>query len=86
MFDVHWRIGGTNGTQLQSNNCAKTPNTPTVPNPECFGTFLLLHITTTASMYMSNNWGWVSDHDMDLPGKMSISAFQLTQADQYSRP
>ncbi|KAI5210403.1 glycoside hydrolase family 55 protein [Aureobasidium subglaciale] len=66
MFDVHWRIGGTNGTQLQSYNCRKTPNVPTTPKPECYGTFLLLHITRTASLYMANNWGWVSDHEMDL--------------------
>ncbi|KAF2400433.1 pectin lyase-like protein [Trichodelitschia bisporula] len=66
MWDVRWRIGGTAGTQLQSNTCAKTPairvNTP---DPNCIGTFLLLHVTETASLYMENNWGWVSDHELD---------------------
>ncbi|KAH0272476.1 pectin lyase-like protein, partial [Aureobasidium melanogenum] len=75
MFDVHWRIGGTNGTQMQSNNCPTTPNTPTTPNPDCFGSFLLLHITKTASMYMSNNWGWVSDHEMDLSDHNQINIY-----------
>jgi glucan 1,3-beta-glucosidase len=75
MFDVHWRIGGTNGTRLQSYNCAKTPNLPTVPDPECYGAFLLLHLTHTASMYMANNWGWVSDHEMDLAGEMERHVF-----------
>jgi glucan 1,3-beta-glucosidase len=77
MFDVHWRIGGTNGTQLQSNNCAKTPNVPTVPDPACYGAFLLLHIKETASVYMGNNWGWVSDHEMDLLGKPNSHALHL---------
>ncbi|KAI4719157.1 glycoside hydrolase family 55 protein [Aureobasidium sp. EXF-10727] len=75
MWDVHWRIGGTNGTELQSTNCAKTPNTPTTPNPECYGAFLLLHITRSASMYMSNNWGWVSDHEMDLLDHNQINIY-----------
>ncbi|KAI4730984.1 glycoside hydrolase family 55 protein [Aureobasidium sp. EXF-10728] len=75
IWDVHWRIGGTNGTELQSTNCAKTPNTPTTPNPECYGAFLLLHITRSASMYMSNNWGWVSDHEMDLLDHNQINIY-----------
>jgi glucan 1,3-beta-glucosidase len=80
MFDVHWRIGGTNGTQLQSYNCAKTPNVPAVPNPACYGAFLLLHITQTASLYMANNWGWVSDHEMDLLGKTKSHVLNLDRS------
>jgi len=35
-------------------------------NSTCFGAFLLLHITSTASVYMENNWGWVADHELDM--------------------
>lgn len=65
MWDVHWRIGGSAGTELQSANCTKDPNVAHGANPICEGAFLLLHITQTGSVYMENNWGWVSDHELD---------------------
>lgn len=74
MWDVHWRIGGTNGSLLQSSNCVKTPTKPTVADFNCAGAFLLIHITDTAkNLYMSNNWGWVSDHELDLPDHNQIN-------------
>lgn len=48
MFDTHWRIGGTNGTLLQSNTCAKTPGRGHGADPKCWCAFLLLHITSSA--------------------------------------
>ena len=57
MWDVHWRIGGSDGTLLQLDSCRKDPAHPvTTPDPNCIGAFLLLHITSTASLYMENNW------------------------------
>lgn len=67
MWDTHWRIGGSNGTLLQSNNCTKDPSVAHGVNPTCLGAFMLLHVTTTGSLLMSNNWGWVADHELDLP-------------------
>ena len=66
MFDTHWRIGGSNGTLLQSDTCTKKPNFAHDADPACWAAFLILHITHSASLLMSNNWGWVSDHEMDL--------------------
>lgn len=76
MFDTHWRIGGSNGTQLQGTNCAKTPNRAHGAKEECWCAFLLLHITASASnMIMSNNWGWVSDHELDIPPWYQIDIY-----------
>lgn len=75
MWDVHWRIGGTNGTQLQSTQCTKTPNIATTVNSSCYGAFMLLHITNTGSVLMSNNWGWVSDHELDLADHNQINIY-----------
>ncbi|KAF2099288.1 family 55 glycoside hydrolase [Rhizodiscina lignyota] len=75
MWEVHWRIGGTAGTLLQSNICTKTPNLQTFPNAQCFGAFMLMHITSDASVYMENNWGWVSDHELDLPDHNQINIY-----------
>ena len=65
MWDVHWRIGGSAGTQLQSDTCTKTPNVTTYANSDCEGAFLLLHVTAQGSIYMENNWAWVADHELD---------------------
>ena len=65
MWDVHCRVGGSAGTELQSDKCAKTPNSTTTPNPECFGAFMLVHMTEGSSGYFENNWFWVSDHELD---------------------
>nr|OQO26207.1 hypothetical protein B0A51_06006 [Rachicladosporium sp. CCFEE 5018] len=75
MWDTHWRIGGGNGTQLQSNNCAKQPNFAHGASKTCYAAFLLLHLTKTASLVMSNNWGWVADHEMDLADHNQIEVY-----------
>jgi len=56
MWDVHIRIGGTAGTGLQSNTCAKNPSVTAPVNTACEGAFLMLHVTTHASIYLENNW------------------------------
>ncbi|KAI1826247.1 glycoside hydrolase family 55 protein [Xylaria intraflava] len=65
IWDVHFRVGGTAGTGLQSDHCSKTPNVTTVVDDKCKGTFLMLHLTKTASAYIENCWFWVADHELD---------------------
>jgi glucan 1,3-beta-glucosidase len=55
-----------NGTLLQSNNCATISGKPHGADPKCWCAFLLMHLTTTSSLIMSKNWGWVADHEMNL--------------------
>lgn len=74
MWDTHFRIGGTNGTLLQANNCAKRPTVPHGAD-KCWCAFLLMHVTSTAKMIMSNNWGWVADHEMDLEDHNQIDIY-----------
>lgn len=66
MWDVHFRIGGSAGTKLQSDTCSKNPNVTAPANPACEGAFLLLHVTQKATIYLENNWFWVADHELDL--------------------
>ena len=75
MWDVHMRIGGTSGTNLQSNTCAKNPNSTHAVNPACEGAFLLLHVTKQASIYLENNWFWVADHELDLADHNQIDIY-----------
>lgn len=75
MWDTHFRIGGTNGTLLQSNNCRKTPGRAHGAAEECYCAFLILHLTPSSSLIMSNNWGWVADHEMDLDDHFQIDIY-----------
>ncbi|KAL2753045.1 glycoside hydrolase family 55 protein [Sodiomyces alcalophilus JCM 7366] len=75
LWDVHFRIGGSAGTRLQSDKCAKTPQVTTAPNPECIGSWMLTHITESSSGYFENVWWWVSDHELDLPGWEQINIY-----------
>ncbi|KAI8268330.1 Glucan 1,3-beta-glucosidase [Colletotrichum sp. SAR11_239] len=69
LWDVHFRIGGSQGTQLQSDKCAKNPNVTHAANPECIGAYMLTHITAESSGYFENVWWWVADHELDLANK-----------------
>ncbi|RFU27644.1 hypothetical protein B7463_g8690, partial [Scytalidium lignicola] len=75
MWDVHVRIGGSAGTDLQSNTCAKNPSVTAAANPDCEGAFLLLHVTAQATIYLENNWFWVSDHELDLSDHNQVNIF-----------
>lgn len=74
MWDVHFRVGGSAGTKLQSDTCAKNPSVIT-PNPACLGAFMLLHITSKASAYLENTWFWVSDHELDRSDHGQVNVF-----------
>ncbi|CAG8978299.1 hypothetical protein HYALB_00005885 [Hymenoscyphus albidus] len=86
MWDVHFRIGGSAGTQLQSNACTKNENVIAPANPSCMGAFLLLHVTNQGGIYLENNWFWVADHELDLADHNKINIFNgrgvLIESDQ----
>lgn len=65
MWDTHFRVGGSAGTDLQQAQCDS--RTSSDFRPECAASFLMMHITQSASGYFENNWFWVADHDLDLP-------------------
>ncbi|KAM5351177.1 hypothetical protein ACJ41O_003900 [Fusarium nematophilum] len=75
LFDVHFRVGGSAGTKLQSDTCKKTPEVTTKPDPACAGAFMLVHVTKQASIYMENTWLWVSDHELDLSDHSQINIY-----------
>ncbi len=71
LWDVHVRVGGFAGSDLQLAQCAKTPETTITSSnlpASCVAAFLSVHITASAaSLYMENCWIWVADHDIE-PG------------------
>ncbi|EAQ91543.1 hypothetical protein CHGG_03478 [Chaetomium globosum CBS 148.51] len=60
LWDVHTRIGGYRGTNLELEQCAKNPNVTNPINPDCFGAFMMLHVTPGAGIYLENTWYWHS--------------------------
>ncbi|KAL1962380.1 hypothetical protein VTN77DRAFT_9719 [Rasamsonia byssochlamydoides] len=75
MWDVHFRVGGSAGTELQSNTCAKDPTSTAAPNPNCIGAFMMFHVTKSASVYVENSWFWAADHELDLPDHGQIDIY-----------
>ncbi|KAJ5535188.1 hypothetical protein N7527_001442 [Penicillium freii] len=75
MWDVHFRIGGAAGTELQSDTCPKTPKEKTTPKKECMAAFMLLHITQKGSVYLENTWFWTADHELDLKDHNQINVY-----------
>lgn len=65
MWDVHTRIGGFVGSNLQTAQCEKRPGNTNVPE-QCVAAFMSMHITKGAGgLYMENCWLWTADHDLD---------------------
>ena len=67
MWDTHFRIGGSAGTNLQQDKCIGNTTDTQIYNPNCAGSFMMLHVTQLASAYLENTWLWVADHELDLP-------------------
>jgi glucan 1,3-beta-glucosidase len=69
LWDVHTRIGGFAGSNLQTEQCIKTPDIViTAENlvQECIAAYMSIHVTEwSAGLYMENNWLWTADHDLD---------------------
>jgi glucan 1,3-beta-glucosidase len=75
VWDTHFRIGGSAGTQLQSDQCSKTPQETTAPNPACIGAHTLFSTTPTASVYLENTWFWVADHELDRADHTQVNIY-----------
>jgi len=71
LWDVHYRIGGAIGTEMEPNNCLWGDGS-SAPASSCSGAYLALHIAYTSSLYLENVWVWVADHDIDLGTQVNI--------------
>lgn len=58
MHDVHFRVGGFAGSELQVPQCPKGQNAV----PQCISAHTLLHITQSASLLAENVWGKLTHH------------------------
>jgi len=67
IWDSVFRTGGTASSNNQAQLCA-------TPGAECKSAWGMLHITSSASAYLENVWGWNVDHGIDpLPAAIANS-------------
>ncbi|KAH8703204.1 putative exo-beta-1,3-glucanase [Talaromyces proteolyticus] len=72
LWDVHTRIGGYTGSNLQVAQCP----TSAAVSASCEAAYMSLHITSSAkNVYFENNWFWTADHDVDDPSNTQISIY-----------
>ncbi|GAB7348730.1 hypothetical protein MBLNU459_g7467t1 [Dothideomycetes sp. NU459] len=79
IWDVHARIGGFAGSDLQVAECPTTPTVATPPAPvntNCIAAYLTMHVTKSATgLYMENVWLWTADHDVEDPALTQITVY-----------
>ncbi|KAI4116165.1 MAG: hypothetical protein LQ345_003371 [Seirophora villosa] len=76
MWDVHVRIGGFAGSNLQLADCPATPDQNGVVNEKCIGAHTAMYVTKGArGLYMENVWLWTADHDLDDPVFKNITVY-----------
>lgn len=74
-WDVHTRVGGYTGSELQVAECVKNPGSATV-DTSCIAAYMNLHATTGSSgLYMENCWLWTADHDIDDASNTQITVY-----------
>lgn len=67
MWDVHARIGGFAGSNLQVQQCPIEGGVSST----CESAYMAMHVTSQASgVYLENVWLWTADHDVDAPADM----------------
>lgn len=72
MWDVHTRIGGFAGSNLQAVQC---PTSAPV-TADCLAAYMSMHITKSArDVYVENAWIWTADHDLDNGEDTQISVY-----------
>lgn len=79
MWDVHTRIGGFAGSELQVAQCPTTPKThitPAAVNKLCIGAYMSMYVSrSAANLYLENVWLWSADHDLDDPTSTQITVY-----------
>jgi len=79
LWDVHARVGGFAGSNLQFAQCPTTPDvnvTSANLNQNCIAAFMTMHLTKqSAGLYLENVWLWVADHDVEDPQLRQITIY-----------
>ncbi|TVY68502.1 Glucan 1,3-beta-glucosidase [Fusarium oxysporum f. sp. cubense] len=72
LWDTHFRVRGTAGTDLTVKDCPKLSGKV---NPNCVAASLMLHLTPDSSGYFENVWMWTADHDFDTADQTQVDIY-----------
>ncbi|KAL4788913.1 pectate lyase superfamily protein-domain-containing protein [Aspergillus venezuelensis] len=72
LWNTHIRVGGAEGSNMQTSDCPKGGNGIIA---ECVAASLLVHITPRSSGYFENMWVWTADHDLDETSQGQVSIY-----------
>ncbi|KAL8646886.1 MAG: hypothetical protein Q9210_005874 [Variospora velana] len=76
MWDVHVRIGGFAGSNLQIADCPAMPDQKGVVNEKCIGAHTSMYVRKgVRGLYMENVWLWTADHDLDYAEFKNITVY-----------
>ncbi|TMW62332.1 hypothetical protein Poli38472_009825 [Pythium oligandrum] len=75
MWEVHARVGGSAGSNLQADKCSKNPTGSATPDPACMAAFMLMRVGKTGGVYLENNWFWTSDHELDQASHNQVTLY-----------
>lgn len=76
MWDVHVRIGGFAGTEMQLAQCPTAGDSQDPVNPECIAAHTSMHVTRSAGgLFFENCWLWIADHDLEDKEYTQITIF-----------
>ncbi len=75
MWEVHTRLGGFVGSNLQKAQCAASAASTTINN-NCLAAYMSMWVSkTAAALYMENLWLWTADHDVDDASLTQITVY-----------
>ncbi|KAI8950332.1 pectate lyase superfamily protein-domain-containing protein [Xylaria longipes] len=75
MWEVHARVGGFSGSNMQVAQCLKKPGSSDI-DTNCIGANMLMHVTPKATgLYMENTWLWTADHDIEDSTNTQITVY-----------
>ncbi|RKL15944.1 hypothetical protein BFJ63_vAg16419 [Fusarium oxysporum f. sp. narcissi] len=72
LWDTHFRVSGTAGTDLTVKDCPKLSGKV---SPNCIAASLMLHLTPDSSGYFENVWMWTADHDFDTADQTQVDIY-----------
>lgn len=88
MWDVHTRIGGFTGTDLQVSECPALKASNSV-NSNCIAAYMSMYIApSSGGLFTENCWFWVADHDLENQDYKRVAVYAgrgLLVASQFGR-
>jgi glucan 1,3-beta-glucosidase len=65
-WNTHVRVDGAMGSEVRTKCTGVAPS-------DCRAAFLMVHLTSSSSAYISNFWAWTADHDLEVSSSCPLN-------------